>query len=164
MLDRLHPGAGAALATALIVLPATEASADEPNPAVVACQGKAEGAACTVQRAIKNNEGQHDTRDTPGTCRTEECCALDYAKGSPPETTCGPCLACKAGVPAPSPDPPQVAAPAGDAQSEPPRSETLPPPNGPNEKRGCSVGATSTGWIGLGLLWAGLVVTRRRRT
>jgi len=138
---------------------ASTAAADEKNAAVVACEGKAERDACTFKAA--------NGKDTTGKCTTDECCELDYSKGSPPDTKCGPCLACKAGPPVPTPDGPPIAdgggeaAGDGNADGEPPRTSSDPPASGGNEKRGCSIGGSTPGWGALLLL--GLVVATRRR-
>ncbi|MEM6994336.1 MAG: MYXO-CTERM sorting domain-containing protein [Myxococcota bacterium] len=159
----------APLAAALVSLAAWSlpAYAEDKNPAKIACDGKAEGDACTITRQIKNNEGQPDTRESPGVCQPEECCEQDYSKGSPPEVTCGPCLACKASGPRPTPDAPEVtadgeASPA-EAGGEPPRNAADPPPSAPNDKRGCRIGGSPGAPAIVGLLaLLGLVVRRRR--
>ena len=157
---RVRPGSlvGAALLGSLAV--AGTAAADETNPAVVACEGKAEADACTFKAA--------NGKETAGKCTTDECCELDYSKGSPPQTKCGPCLACKAGPPVPTPDGPPVAdggeqAADGGAKAdgEAPRTSSDPPASGGNEKRGCSVGGDAPGWGLLGLV--AVVLVRRRR-
>lgn len=147
---------GAALLGSLAL--ASTAAADENNAAVAACEGKAESDACTFKAA--------NGKETSGKCTTDECCELDYSKGSPPETKCGPCLACKAGPPVPTPDGPPIAdggaAADGEAKGdgEAPRTSSDPPASGGNEKRGCSVGGHAPAWSLLGLV--GLVVARRR--
>lgn len=147
---------GAALLGSLAL--ASTAAADENNAAVAACEGKAESDACTFKAA--------NGKETSGKCTTDECCELDYSKGSPPETKCGPCLACKAGPPVPTPDGPPVAdggeaaADGAKPDGEAPRTSSDPPASGGNEKRGCSVGGDAPGWGALLLL--GLVVARRR--
>lgn len=136
--------------------------AEDKNPNVIACEGKAAGDTCTAVRMIKSNEGQPVKRESPGQCATDECCELDYSKGSPPETVCGACLACKAGAPTPTPDAPDVTAPStadagsqADAAAAQPSSD--PPATSPNDKRGCSVGGSGRGgatwqWLPLMLL------------
>lgn len=71
-------GFGAALATA------SPAAADVIDPGQEACQGKAEGDACSAA-------------GTSGTCQPGECCKNDYSQGTPPKSVCGPCLLCKQG-------------------------------------------------------------------
>lgn len=146
---------GAALLGSLAL--AGPAAADENNTAVAACEGKAESDACTFKAA--------NGKETSGKCTADECCELDYSKGSPPETKCGPCLACKAGPPVPTPDGPPIAdggAADGEAKGdgEAPRTSSDPPASGGNEKRGCSVGGDAPAWGVLVLL--GLVAGRRR--
>lgn len=143
-------------------------SAAQANPAVEACNGKQAGDACGMMKLVKPPGGGELQRKTvPGACRADECCDLDYSKGSPPETTCHACLACKDG---PSDVTPPASAddPAPPASGEPPRSaDGGPPPTAPSERRGCSVGVAGGG---MGLAGAGwltglllLVATRRRQ-
>ena len=135
------------------------------NPAVQACEGKREGEACGLTKLVKPTDGGELRRSTvPGTCRADECCDLDYSKGSPPETVCHACLACTEGpadLAAPAPSAGDPAPPAG---GEPPRTspEDGPPPPSPSEQRGCAVGARSPApWAWLVAL--GLAAVRRRR-
>ena len=155
VLGPLALSAAAALSIAVV------AHAGEKNPAVEACAGKSAGDACDVVRLIKSNEGQPETRKSPGQCATDECCELDYSKGSPPETICGPCLACKAGSPRPTPDAPEVKGDGGDSNGEPPRTSSEPPPATPSGKRGCSVGGVGPTWSWLVLGLAPLLLRRR---
>ncbi len=139
-----------------LALPAS-ALADEKNPATEACAGKAEGNPCSTEKIVQE-DGRAVTKNEPGTCQPDECCALDYSSGVPPKTTCGPCLACKPGVPSVGPTDP-----TGATGTEPPRAESGEPPAvTPNDKRGCSI-ATNTkaehAWWLLGLV----CVPRRRR-
>ncbi len=138
-------------------LPAT-AAADEKKPAVEACVGKAAGAPCSADRIVQH-AGRAEKRSEPGSCQPDECCELDYSGGSPPKTTCGPCLACKPGAaPAPSGET------AGATGVEPPRAEGGEPPAvPPNEKRGCSVAGSTTAESALWLLGLSCLGWRRRR-
>ncbi|MCA9655176.1 MAG: hypothetical protein H6712_00040 [Myxococcales bacterium] len=154
------------LALALVApwaLPAVAAA----NPAVEACQGKSEGEACGLVKLVKPPGGGELQRKTvPGVCRPDECCDLDYSKGSPPETTCHACLACKEGPGAPGETPPpDDAKPGAGDQGEPPRTEDGPPAPAPTEQRGCTVGGAPRGATAslLGLLGLLLVGRRRRR-
>lgn len=136
------------------------------NPDVEACKGKAEGDACMRIVPTKSADGPLEEKRVPGVCGPDECCDLDYSKGSPPQTVCGPCLVCRDGAGAAPPvaadasagdgaaDPGPVASPADDGGS-PPAATNDPP-------KGCSVGADSSGvplWGGLALL---LLAARRR--
>ena len=131
------------------------------NPAVEACAGKAEGASCGVMKMVKPADGGELQRTTvPGACRTDECCDLDYSKGSPPETVCHQCLACKEG-PADLTAKPSEPGPSG--SSEPPRAEGGPPAPAPAEQRGCTIGGATTPAMGTWLLMLALVELGRRR-
>ena len=136
----------------------TEAAA---NPAVQACEGKKAGDPCGMMQMVKPEGGGELQRKTvPGSCQTDECCDLDYSKGSPPETVCSQCLACKEG-PAHGATP-SAEGDAGAPPAEPPRSSDEPPAPGPSEQRGCTVGQPGPragSWL-LGLLALGLL--RRR--
>ncbi len=147
----------------VLTLVGATAHADEKNPAVEACASKAEGAPCSVQQVHQGGDGHAQIDTVPGTCQPDECCALDYSKGSPPQTTCGPCLACKAGGP-----PPTKADPSGDGgAAEPPRTsdaDGTPPAQGPN-KRGCAIdpaGADGPWATALCMLVVAAVTTRKR--
>lgn len=132
------------------------------NPAVDACADKNAGDACGRMQLVKPEGGGELQRKTvPGVCVTDECCDLDYSKGSPPQTVCHACLACKDG-PADSTPPAAKAGPGeGEGQGEPPRAGDQDPPAPSPDKRGCRVGSPFpgvTGWAALG----GLLLLRRR--
>ncbi|MEX1366717.1 MAG: hypothetical protein AB1Z98_26560, partial [Nannocystaceae bacterium] len=62
------------------------------NPAVQACDNKSEGDPCGLMKLEKPADGGELQRKTvPGACQPDECCDLDYSKGSPPETVCHAC-------------------------------------------------------------------------
>ncbi|MEM7153174.1 MAG: MYXO-CTERM sorting domain-containing protein [Myxococcota bacterium] len=139
----------------LLALPGLAAA----NPAVEACAGKAEGASCGVMKLVKPADGGELQRTTvPGACRPDECCDLDYSKGSPPETVCHACLACKEG-------PADLTAKPSDPgpSSEPPRAEGGPPAPAPAEQRGCTIGGATTPVLGAWLLMLGIAGLGRRR-
>jgi MYXO-CTERM domain-containing protein len=148
------------LGLAALALPSVAAA----NPAVEACAGKAEGQACGMMKLVKPAGGGELQRTTvPGVCRADECCDLDYSKGSPPETVCHACLACKDGPSDVAPPPAKAGDPPPSAGGEPPRTEGGPPPTAPTEQRGCTVGGSTrgaAGWLGVLVL---LVAIRRRR-
>ncbi len=138
------------------------------NPDVDACKGKAEGDACMRIVPTKTADGPLEEKRVPGVCGSDECCDLDYSKGSPPETVCGPCLVCRDGAGAAPPvgdggagdggggTPDPVASPADDGGS-PPATTSEPP------RKGCSVGnAENDGALAI-LLGVVLLGTRRRR-
>jgi hypothetical protein len=112
---RPSPLLGAPLLAGLVglaglVLPRSAAA----NPAVQACAGKQEGQACGMMKLVKPPGGGELQRTTvPGVCRADQCCDLDYSKGSPPETVCHACLVCKDG-------PSDVAPPPAKADDPPP--------------------------------------------
>jgi MYXO-CTERM domain-containing protein len=153
---------------------ATVASAGEKNPDVQACAAKKAGDACQRTVVTKPEGGPAEEKKLPGVCAQDECCELDYSKGSPPETVCGPCLACKEGpgTPGPSAEGGAEAGSAAAADAGRPNdggapavagaeSDGSPPATDPS-KRGCTVGAPTTGaanWMAL----AGLVLLARRR-
>lgn len=149
-----------ALALALVApwaLPATASA----NPAVEACQGKTEGDACGLMKLVKPPEGGELQRKTvPGVCRPDECCDLDYSKGSPPETTCHACLACKEGPGGPGVTPGDTK--GAPANGEPPRTENGPPAPAPTEQRGCTAGGRAPLGASASLLVLLLAVRRRR--
>jgi len=159
VLARLLPPLTLALALVISAAATTAtAAADEKNPAVQACVGKAEGAPCSADRIVQH-AGRAEKRSEPGSCQPDECCELDYSGGSPPKTTCGPCLACKPGA-APAPD----GDTAGATGVEPPRTDGGDPPVvAPNEKRGCSVAGNATAESALWLLGLSCLGWRRRR-
>lgn len=135
------------------------------NPEVQACAGKHEGEACGTMKLTKPPGGGELQRTTvPGVCRTDQCCDLDYSKGSPPESVCRACLACKDGPSDEPPPPAKAGDPPPAASGEPARaSEGGPPPTAPTEQRGCAVGRGSRGpggWLPALVL---LLVARRRR-
>lgn len=139
-----------------LLLPAV-AAADEKNPAAEACAGKAEGAPCSSERIVQV-DGRAEKRNEPGSCQPDQCCALDYASGPPPKSTCGPCLVCKPGAPGPA----TTGDTANATGAEPPRAEGGgdPPAVAPNEKRGCAVAGTTKAeqppsWWLLGLVVIG---------
>lgn len=137
------------------LLPAA-AFAEQGNPAVDACKATGEGDACSYKQPTKGPDGVA-YQDIAGTCQSDECCEQDYSKGSPPEVTCGPCLACKrAEMPKPtvSPEP-------GAGSAEPPRTEAgdEPPAAAGGTKRGCTAGGTAS-WFSL--LWLLPLALRRR--
>jgi hypothetical protein len=124
------------------LLLAPQAAAADNNPAVQACAGKSKGAACTFSKPHKEAGGALEQRDVSGTCQDDECCELDYSKGSPPTSNCGPCLACKEGAGG-SPGEEGGAAAADGPNEEPPRTGDDPPAGAGNGKRGCSIGGGS---------------------
>lgn len=139
------------------------------SPESEACAGKAAGDACGLMTLVKPPDGGELERKTvPGVCRSDQCCDLDYSKGSPPETVCHACLACKPGpadaTPAPADDGSAAEGSAAGA-GEPPRAGAQDPPApDPSQKRGCHLGAPtpgSSGWLALMGLW--LVRRRARR-
>lgn len=139
----------------LLSAPGT-ARADETNAAAVACQGKAAGDPCSVKRPHKTGDGEPSVRDEPGTCQPDQCCTLDYSSGSPPKSSCGPCLTCKAGGP-----PPPTGTGAPEDGGEPPRTSAGDPPAPTTSKRGCTLaepGATAPLVVLLAVAWI-----RRRR-
>jgi len=132
------------------------------NPAVQACEGKSEGDSCGLMKMVKPADGGELERKTvPGACASDECCDLDYSKGSPPETVCHACLACKEG-------PPAVTSPGGEAKQtepaagEPPRADDGPPAQGPNKQRGCSIAADSSDFGPWLVVLVGVAFIRRR--
>lgn len=138
------------------------------NPAVQACAGKAEGEACGTMKLVKPEGGGELQRTTvPGVCRADECCDLDYSKGSPPETVCKACLACKDGPADVAPPAANPSDPKPSAGGEPPRTEAGgPPPTAPSEQRGCSVGGHPGAPVEMAVWPTALVllaVARRRR-
>jgi hypothetical protein len=145
---------------AVVAVPSRAAA----NPAVQACVGKQEGQACGLTKLEKPaGGGELERKTVPGACRSDECCDLDYSKGSPPETVCHTCLACKEGPSDLAPPPAHAGDPKAAAGTEPPRTaEGGPPPTAPTEQRGCTVGSRSDGLGGLGGLVL-LVAARRRR-
>jgi hypothetical protein len=147
-----------ALPLALALLLPSIALADEPNPAVEACAGKAEGAPCSSERIVQDG-GRAVPKTEPGTCQPDQCCELDYSSGVPPKSTCGACLACKPGAPATT-----TSEPTDPTSTEPPRTDTgNPPAVTPNEKRGCSVAANTKAEPPLWWLGLAFVMRRRRR-
>ncbi len=147
--------------TGLVLAPSPAAA---NNPAVKACEGKSEGQACGLETLVKPEGGGELQRTTvPGACRADECCDLDYSKGSPPETVCHACLACKEGPgAAPAPDAKGAEGKADGAEEPPRAAQAGPPPASPSEQRGCTVGASSNApTSGLWLLL--LLAPRRRR-
>jgi MYXO-CTERM domain-containing protein len=152
-----------------LALFATTALAGEKNPDVQACAGKKAGDACQRTVVTKTEGGPAEQKKLPGACAEDNCCELDYSKGSPPETVCAPCLACKEGPGTPSPSVDgggdSAAADAGAATPEgdgTPAADNSPPATDPG-KRGCSVGGyptRSSSWLAL-LVFASFA--RRRR-
>jgi len=134
------------------------------DPAEDACAGKAAGEACGVMKLVKPEDGGELRRTTvPGACRDDECCDLDYSKGSPPQSVCHPCVVCKEG---PAHAAGAAGTPAADsaaAEGEPPRAGDGPPAPSPTEKRGCTIGSTDATPAGPWLLAVGWVARRRRR-
>ncbi|MCX4239812.1 hypothetical protein [Paraliomyxa miuraensis] len=134
------------------------------NPAVQACEGKREGDACGLMKLVKPPGGGELQRSTvPGVCRADECCDLDYSKGSPPDTVCHACVACKEG-PAELTPPPQAdgKSPPASNEGEPPRTADGPPPTAPGQQRGCTTGARPSAASGLWGLLMVLACSRRR--
>ncbi len=143
------------------------------SPEVDACTDKSEGDPCGVMKLVKPADGGELQRTTvPGACRQDECCDLDYSKGSPPETVCNPCLACKDGPADPAAASNGKATPASDTA---PANDTAPgnnkaagysdgpPPPEPTQQRGCSVGtAAPPSGVGPWLCLLLLVLPRRR--
>jgi hypothetical protein len=142
------------------MLVASEAVAAD-NPAVQACGGKAKGDACTFTKPQKDPGTPMGKQDVSGTCQDDECCELDYSKGSPPTSNCGPCLACKEGGGAAAADEGGPAASAG-PNPEPTRAGDDPPAGTGNGKRGCSIGSGEIGW-GWMVLSVIALGSRRRR-
>jgi hypothetical protein len=131
------------------------ASAREKNEATKACEGKKDGEACTVMTLTKPaSGGPLERRSESGLCKPDECCELDYSKGSPPETICGPCLACEVGGYRAAPQPKPVGPSAEDPSREAPRNEgeSDPPAPAGNAQRGCAV------TVGMVPPWAALIV------
>lgn len=136
------------------LLPAL-ALASEGNPAVEACKTSSEGEACVLKEPTKGPDGV-SYRDIDGTCQPDECCEQDYSKGSPPEVTCGACLACKPGA---NPSATVTAEPT--AGGEPPKASAgEDPPASAGNKRGCQAGGDAP-WTSL--LWVVPLVWARRR-
>lgn len=142
------------------------AHAEETNPDVQACAGKAKGDACQRTLVTKPEGGPVERKKVPGVCADDNCCELDYSKGSPPETVCAPCLACKEG-PGAAVDPSagdaksDGSAPAADADgAAAPAGNGAPPATEPSKRGGCSAGAPplSLAW----LLLTALALPRRR--
>jgi hypothetical protein len=138
-----------ALPFATLLLFAAPAFADETNPAVEACKGKKEGDACQAMTVRKPEGGEAERSATPGVCKPDQCCALDYSSGSPPKSVCSECLACKAGAPEPTEtggattsgsEPPPV-----EGGATPPVGTTEPPPTEPG-KKGCAMAAPAAMW------------------
>lgn len=146
------------IAALALVGAAATAYADEKNPAVEACVGKTEGAPCSSQRIVQLPSGEAAPKSEPGTCQPDQCCELDYSQGSPPKSNCGPCLACKPGVPVPTSG---GDAGASDTHVEPPRGEEGGPPPTEPSKKGCAIGADSFGTGALMVVFA--IAIRRRR-
>jgi hypothetical protein len=149
-----------ALVPALLLVTLASARAGDKNPEVEACRGKAKGDACSFKQIDKRAEGPVREREVSGACDEGECCELDYSKGSPPETICRPCLACKQGAPV-------TAVPATGSDKDPPRvsdGQSDPPETSP--AKGCGRGSTrtTTPALGLGLLFLGLWSTNRPRS
>jgi MYXO-CTERM domain-containing protein len=150
---------------AAVAVPSVAAAA---NPAVDACSGKREGEACGMMKLVKPaGGGELERKTVPGACRSDECCDLDYSKGSPPETVCHACLACKDGPSDLAPPPASTNDPKPAAGGEPPRTaEDGPPPTAPTEQRGCTVSTHPggpAGWLP-GLLVLFVAAVRRRAT
>ncbi len=139
-------------------------SSAHANPAVEACNGKSDGQACGLMKMVKPEGGGDLQRKTvPGVCRPDECCELDYSKGSPPQSVCNTCLACKEG-PADAQPPAADGGAAAGADGEPPRTANDgPPAPSPTEKRGCTVVAPTTPVAGAGLLLLLMLGSVRRR-
>jgi len=147
------------LGLAALALP----SSADANPEVEACTGKSEGEACGLLKMVKPEGGELQRKTVPGVCRPDECCELDYSKGSPPQSICNTCLACKDG-PADAGPPAADGGAAAGAEGEPPRANNDgPPAPSPAEKRGCTVAAPATPLAGTGLLLLMLGAVRRRR-
>lgn len=129
------------------------------NPDAQACAGKAEGQACALMKVVKPPGGEMQRKTVPGACRSDQCCELDYSKGSPPQSVCSACLVCKEGPADASPAPASSAGPSG----EPPRAQGEDPPAlPPNEKSGCRADPLAPVSVAtLGLL--GLLLLPRRR-
>lgn len=148
---------------ALLALPARAAT----NPAVDACAGKTAGQTCGMMKLVKPDGGGELQRSTvPGVCQADQCCDLDYSKGSPPQSVCSECLACKEGPTDVAPPPAKAGDPPPSAGGEPPRADAGgPPPT--TERRGCSVGERTpagtgglAGWLPALML---LLAAPRRR-
>lgn len=148
---------------------ATASAADEKNPDVQACAGKKAGDACQRTVVTKPADGPAETKKLPGACAQDECCELDYSKGSPPETVCGPCLACKEGPGTPPANAEGGAAAGSGADGSAPDPAAGPsapgdsPPAADPGKRGCSVVGTPERGAGLFALAVLAFVSRRRR-
>jgi len=125
--------------------------AGEKDPNVEACAGKTQGATCARKKPIKEEGADLRFETEPGTCQSAECCELDYSQGSPPKTTCAPCLECKPG--GPDVTPPSTDDGGGAQDVEPPhRGNDEPPATSPG-KKGCAVGgASDVGGLGVLLL------------
>jgi hypothetical protein len=144
----------------LLLLASGAAQAGDKNPEVEACRGKAAGDACTFKQIDKRADGPVREREVSGACEEGECCELDYSKGSPPETVCKPCLACKQGAPvtaAPTTGSDRESPRVGDAQSDPPETP---------QAKGCGCGSARTvaPVLGLGLVFIGMWSTKRTRS
>ena len=165
MKGSLHAIVGTLAVSCLVASTSTLARAAEENPDVQACKGKSEGDACETTTLVKPEQGPLQRKSVEGTCQPDECCELDYSKGSPPATNCGPCLACKPSGPTAKGDagdtPPVIEPDEPDA--EPPRTEpgTDPPASAPQEQRGCTLGGPRPELTSVALL--GLVVFGHRR-
>ncbi|MCA9705233.1 MAG: hypothetical protein KDK70_05210, partial [Myxococcales bacterium] len=136
------------------------------NPDVTACAGKAAGDPCGLTKLVAPpGGGELERKTVPGACRDDECCDLDYSKGSPPQTTCHACLVCKEGPAEPAAPASPTASGPGHDQGEPPRSGSEDPPAiPPSEKSGCRVGTPSpAGPLGAWLVVLGVIGRRRRR-
>ena len=134
------------------------------TPPQQACTGKSKGDTCSFTRPVKEPDKPMGEETVAGACVQDECCELDYSKGSPPQSVCGPCLVCKEGaaaaVPVPSPDNPREAK-GGNADS----GKTDPPASAGNGAGGCTVGG-APGFIPLlllGLFLPRSAVLRARR-
>jgi hypothetical protein len=129
----------------LALLAPASAAAGEDNPDVAACAGKAQGDTCTRLIPTKTADGPLEDKRVPGVCATQECCDLDYSKGSPPETICAACLTCQpgAGTPVAGGDGGAAAADGdGPATATPPADDGgNPPPAGETSSKGCRIGA-----------------------
>lgn len=146
--------ARALVCTLVVSLPSLAAAA-EPNPAADACRGKAAGAPCAHDKIVQV-DGRATTKREPGTCQTDQCCALDYSSGTPPKSVCTECLVCKGGVAAP----PET---GGDTHAvEPPRAETGTPPAVEPTKRGCTIADGDGAPASFGLLVAVVAWLRGR--
>jgi len=148
------------LTPVFLLLAPGAAQAGERNPEVEACRNKAKGDACSFKQIDKRPDGPVREREVSGACDEGECCDLDYSKGSPPETVCRPCLACKQGAAS-------TTAPATGSDRDPPRvgnGQSDPPETSP--AKGCGHGSTRTvtPTLGLGLVFLGMWSTTRSRS